>query len=102
MKLAVVLLIVGAALIAYAFTLPAYTDEALFTQRYAELPSGQTEAFWKLKDEMLTPKFELQDYGGICIVAAAVVFLVARRGWRQFEAAPRAVRCSDWLWRLHA
>jgi hypothetical protein len=64
MRLAAILLLVGAALIGYANSLAQYKDEALFTERYMALSDGQSNEYVKLREEMLTPKFQLQDYGG--------------------------------------
>ena len=77
--LSAILLAMGAALWAYALTFSPYTDEALFNERYMALSVGQSEEYWKLRDEMLTPKFQLEDYGITFILLALLVFLVARQ-----------------------
>jgi len=51
-------------LLAYAFSIAPYKDEELFMERYMALSVGQGEEYSKLRDEMLTPKYQLQDYGG--------------------------------------
>ena len=86
MKLAAALLILGLALIWYASSMPAYTDEELFMERYMNMSAGQSEEYWKLRDEMLSPKYELQDYGGTLLMAAVVVFLVTRKGWASIKS----------------
>ena len=50
------------------------------------LSSGQNAEYSKLRSEMLTPKFQLQDYGGTLIAAAVGVFLFSRRGWRNLKS----------------
>lgn len=89
MKLAAILLLVGATLIGYAYSLPRYKDEALFMERYMALSDGQSSEYWQLRDEWLTPKFELQDYGGTLVALSAGVLLVSRKGWRQLRS-PRS------------
>jgi hypothetical protein len=86
MKRAAFLFFVGIALLGYAASLAPYADEALFMERYHALPSGQSAAFAQLRDQMLTPKFQVQDYGATCVAAALGVWLVARRGWRHLKA----------------
>ena len=63
MKLAAILLLAGLALIGHAFSLAPYKDEALFMERYGRMSAGQSQEYWRLRDEMLTPKYDLQDYG---------------------------------------
>lgn len=86
MKLAVSLIVVGIGLMAYARSMPAYTDEALFRKRYMAIPSGASEEYWKLRDEMLTPKFKLQDYGATLVFAALMSATVASRGYSGIRA----------------
>lgn len=86
MKLSAILLIIGIAIIGYAYSLAPYKDEAIFTERYMALSVGQDAEYWKLLDEVLTPKFQLQDYGGTLVAIAAVIFIVSRKGWRQLKS----------------
>lgn len=80
MKIAAILLAVGAALLSYALTLPPYKNEALFMEQYMAMSAGQNEDYLKLRDEMLTPKFQLEDYGITLVALAVAVFLVTRKG----------------------
>ncbi len=86
MKIAVAMLIVGIALLISSLTLSPYKDEKLFNSKYMEMSSGQSEAFYKLRDEMLTPKFQLEDYGISLLALAAVVFLAYRKEGMQIAA----------------
>ncbi|MEI7783242.1 MAG: hypothetical protein WCK08_02580 [Betaproteobacteria bacterium] len=92
MKLSAVLMFVGIVFIGYAYSLAPYKDEALFIELYMALSEGQSAEYWKLRDEMLTPKFRLQDYGGTTIAIAAGVFIVSRKGWRQLKSPPSRAR----------
>ncbi|MFZ3088895.1 MAG: hypothetical protein WA123_12615 [Methylotenera sp.] len=80
MKIAAILLVVGSALFSYALTLSPYKDEKLFMERYMSMSNGQSEQYWKLRDEMLTPKYQLQDYGVTLTSIAIAIFLVLRNG----------------------
>ncbi len=81
MKLATILLLVGVTILAYAMSIAPYKDETLFMQRYMALSAGQSAEYWKLRDEMLTPKFQLQDYGGTLVAVAST----CRCGFRSFS-----------------
>jgi hypothetical protein len=80
------LLLVGIAILGFASSITPYKDEALFMERYMALSAGQSAEFGQLREEMLTPKFQLQDYGGTLIALAAGVFLVSRKGWRNLKS----------------
>lgn len=86
MKLAVTLLLIGMAILAYAFSIVPYKDEELFMERYMALSVGQGEEYSKLRDEMLTPKYPLQDYGGTLVAMAVVIFVATRKDWRQLKS----------------
>jgi hypothetical protein len=86
MKLSAILLLVGVVVLGYAYSLAPYKDEALFMKRYMALSVGQSNEYWKLRDEMLTPKFQLQDYGGTLVAVSIAAFLVSRKGWRNLKS----------------
>lgn len=83
---AYLLLLVGMAILAYAYSIAPYKDEALFMERYMALSAGQSSEYWQLRDEMLTPKFQLQDYGGTLLALAIGAFLVSRKGWQKLKS----------------
>jgi hypothetical protein len=89
MKIPYTLLLVGAALLAYSFSLSPYKDESQFMERYMAMSSGQSAEFWKLRDEMLTPKYRLQDYGGTLIILAVGV-LLSTRGSKFLVKSPKS------------
>jgi hypothetical protein len=90
-KFSAILLLIGIAIIGYASSLAPYKNEALFTRRYMALSDGQSTEYWKLREDMLTPKFQLQDYGGTVIAIAIVTLIVSRKGWRHLKSPSRAM-----------
>jgi hypothetical protein len=80
MKFALLLLVSGLAMIGYALSLPPYMDERLFLAQHMSLSAGQSTEYSKLREEMLTPKFQLEDYGITLVALAFLVFLLTRRG----------------------
>lgn len=55
-------------------------------EQYMALSAGQSTEYWQLREKMLTPKFQLQDYGGTLIALAVGLFLVSRKGWRNLKS----------------
>ena len=90
MKISVALTFVGAALFAFAFTMPPYKDEKAFMERYMQMGAGQSKDYWKLRDEMLTPRYQLQDYG-VTLAAGGLTALFFLRKRRVGLSAPRNV-----------
>lgn len=82
MKISFGLLVVGFGLILYAMTLSPYTDEKTFNDRYSSLSQGQSTEYWKLREEMLTPKYALQDFGGTACAAGLTLLLLIRTRFR--------------------
>jgi hypothetical protein len=78
MKLAIALLILGSVLIGSSAMFGPYKDKDAFETRYMQLKVGDSSGYWALRDEMLTPKFKLQDYGITLLVLALVSWLCLR------------------------
>ncbi len=86
MKFSTFLIVLGIGLLAYAFSIEPYKDRRLFDDLHFALSDGQDREFSKLRSEMLTPKYQLQDYGGTLLALAAGVILVSRKGWRGIKS----------------
>src|SRR5262249_9664125 len=54
-------------------------DKDAFETRYMQLQVRDSNSYTALRDEMLTPKFKLQDYGVTLLVLALVSWLCLRR-----------------------
>jgi hypothetical protein len=65
------LCIAGAAMLASSAKLTPYISEELFEQRSAQVAYGDSAAFHALREAMLSPKYDLHDYGW-CLIAAGV------------------------------
>lgn len=74
------LLLAGAAMLAWSFTLAPYTDHAAFLRQSMALTSSQSAAYHALRDAMLTPRFALHDYGITLIAAALLALVLLRKG----------------------
>lgn len=84
--IAAIVFVLGVVLCWYASTLLPYKNEQVFNERYMAMSVGQSEDYWKLRDEMVTSKFQLQDYGITLIVLAVVAFAITRKGQMRFHA----------------
>jgi len=79
-KVVAVAVLIAIALIGASLVLAPYKDERRFIESYMAMSSGDSERYQDLRDEMLTPKYSLQDYG-ITLLALAIVFqFVTRTG----------------------
>lgn len=58
-------------------------------ERYMALSSGQSAEYWKLRDEMLTPKYKLQDYG-CTILLGGIGLFITRRKSQYFLRSPKS------------
>ncbi len=76
----------GLLVVCYSFSLNAYTDNDRFYEQYLQMPSGQSDAFFKLRDEMLTPKYRILDSGIRLILASQLVLLLLRFGGGDLRA----------------
>jgi hypothetical protein len=86
MKLSATLLLIGVAIVGYAYSLAPYTDEAAFLEQYTALAQGQSTEYWELRNKMLTPKFQFEDYGGTLIAIGIGGLLVSLKGWRKLKS----------------
>jgi hypothetical protein len=87
MKIASLLLFaIGMVILGSASFMPAYKNEALFMEQYMALSAAQSVEYGQMRNEMLTLKFRLQDYGGTLIALAVGVFLISREGWRNLKS----------------
>jgi hypothetical protein len=86
MRIAILLSLVGVTILTYSLLLSPYKDEKAFRDRYMAMSVGQNEEYSKLRDEMLTPKYDLQDYGVTLITVAVCILIITRN---IFTKAPK-------------
>ncbi|MBI5870861.1 MAG: hypothetical protein HZB44_07915 [Actinobacteria bacterium] len=92
MKIGITIILIGVALVAYSLTMSPYDNEELFNEGSMSL-YGQSEEYWELRDEMLTPKYSIQDYGGTLILGGVVIILLAISHWKPVSSSKGAVIC---------
>lgn len=80
MKYIISFMVIGVGVLAYSLSLDPYTDENVFRSKYMNMSSDQSEEYFKLRDEMLTPKFRLQDTAITLISFSALLLVFLKLG----------------------
>lgn len=78
-------LAIAIAMLAFAHTLDPYKDEEQFNASYMALSAGESESYAQLREQALTSKYLVQDYGGTLLLLAAVCLFFSSRGWRALQ-----------------
>jgi hypothetical protein len=75
----IVLLVTGGILLYSSIDLPMYHNATEFNEKYMELNSGESDSnkFYELREEYLTPKHKLEDYGITAIIVGFVIIIVS-------------------------
>jgi len=81
-----ILILIGSGLIAWSSQLQPYTDEATYERRYLAMGAGDSEKFFALRREMLTPKYRLLDRGWTLIAVALLLAPGAVTHWRRLRS----------------
>jgi len=79
MRISFVLILIGLSLVGYSMTLQPYTDRSRFYEESLELATTtqDSQAYWRLREEMLTGKFRLQDYGATFLSLGVLLFFLS-------------------------
>lgn len=76
--LVVLFFILAVFFIGYAETLQPFTNKPVFNSQVSQMTSIDTEKYDSLRQEMATPKYELQDYGITLALLALTMVLLAQ------------------------
>lgn len=85
MKLVVALLVAGAVLVGYAMSLAPYSDKQRLLALTAPEQSGRDDEYTRLRDELLTGKYRIEDYGFTLIGLAGLALLATKKGRIRIE-----------------
>ena len=90
MKTSLLIIVVGVFIFGYAWSLPVYKNETEYYNKLSELTAERnSNEYFKLRDESLTIKYLLEDYGLTLISVGLVLMVVFRKGWREFSSPKR-------------
>lgn len=88
------LLLLGLSLLGYSFTLDRYTDENAFNEKYLSINSDASDAseqFGVLRDEYLTPKIALENYGITSLIVGAIALIIGVIGYERLKAPGKRI-----------
>ncbi len=85
--LSVAVFVMGIILLNTSYRYDRYTNEKEYNEEYYTLSGGKedSEKFYQLRDEYLTPKFDLENYGITLIQVGVIFLLVAFIGLRNLR-----------------
>jgi len=79
MKISIIIGITGILILVYSFTLEPYSNTDEFYSKYMEMKSGQSENYYRLREDLLTPKFRLQDTGITLILLSIIAIVIIKK-----------------------
>jgi hypothetical protein len=79
MKISLGIGLIGIIILIYSFTLDPYSDTKIFYAKYLEMNHGQSDDFYRLREDMITPKYRLQDIGITLIIISIVTLLLMKK-----------------------
>lgn len=86
------LFLLGVIFLGYAYTLDPFQNMALFESEYAKLNNGQTQEYFKLRNELLTPKYSLENYGVTLIIFSFIILVVKFKGFKNLSSPKTTIR----------
>ena len=81
-------LLIGILLISYSLTLEKFTDETAYNERYMAIDSSLSTAsteFAALRDEYLTPKFMVENYGLTTLILGIIILIMSSMGYERVK-----------------
>lgn len=88
-----IILIIGIVLIIKSISYQRYTNEKVYQDKYMELTGekGDSEKFYKLREEYLTPKYDLENYGITSIILGFGVLTVSLIGLNRLKTPSKKI-----------
>jgi hypothetical protein len=88
-----IILIIGIVLIIQSISYQRYSNEKEYQDKYMELTGdkGDSEKFYKLRDEYLTPKYDLENYGITAILFGIGVLIVSLIGLNRIKTPNKKI-----------
>jgi hypothetical protein len=88
-----IILIIGMALIIISYSYPIYSNEKVYQDKYMQLSGeeGDSEKFYKLRDEYLTPKYKLENYGITSIIIGFAILTISFIGLNKFKTPNKKI-----------
>jgi hypothetical protein len=91
--ISLIILLAGFVILGLSFKYDRYTNEQEYNDKYLALTGeNMNEQFYALRDEYLTPKFNLENYGISFILTGSILSLLAFIGFDKLRT-PKKKRC---------
>lgn len=89
----IVFLILGVFLFVHSISYDVYTNETVYKSEYLKLngETGDSEKFYELRENYLTPKYKLEDYGITFIILGLITLLVSLIGLNKLKTPSKKV-----------
>ena len=88
------IVLLGISLLGYSFTLDRYTDVNAYNERSLSINSSAfdaSEQFAALRDEYLTSKIALENYGLTALIVGVMVLIVSAIGYKRLKAPSKRI-----------
>jgi hypothetical protein len=89
----IIILIIGIGLIIKSTLYQRYTNEKAYQDKYMELTGeeGDSEKFYKLREEYLTPKFDFENYGVTSIIFGLGILTISLIGLNRLRTPSKKI-----------
>ena len=89
----IIILIIGIGLIIKSTLYQRYTNEKAYQDKYMELTGeeGDSEKFYKLREEYLTPKFDFENYGITSIILGLGILTISLIGLNRLRTPSKKI-----------
>ena len=87
----IIILIIGIGLIIKSTSYQRYTNEKAYHDKYMELKKGDSEKFYKLKEEYLTPKIDFENYGITSIILGLGILTISVIGLNRLRTPSKKI-----------
>ncbi len=88
MKLSIIIGMIGIIILGYSFLLEPYTNNQEFFAKYMKMGPGQSNEYFQLREEMLTPKYRLEDTG-ITLSLISIISLIILKSKKGSLLSPK-------------
>jgi hypothetical protein len=84
-----IITVIGLVIFGYSLTLKPYTNEDEYNSKYMQISGeNRSELFYDLREEYLTIKYPLADYGLTTVIIGLILIFILFRGWSEFRTLP--------------
>lgn len=84
-----IIIVIGLVIFGYSLTLKPYTNEDEYNSKYLKISGeNRSELFYDLREEYLTIKYPLADYGLTTVIIGLILLFIRFKGWSEIKTLP--------------